>query len=442
MADKKTSDGAPPQAGKRWLKMAGMTTSIAARYAGHQIKKPFLDDEARRASQKKLNAKNGETIAETLGELKGAVMKMGQLASQVADLLPAEFAENLKVLQREAPPMAYSVIAAQIEAELGDTPQNIFSRFDEEPFAAASIGQVHRACTQAGDEVIVKVQYPGVAESVRADMRQLKRAMRMGRIVKVSKKTLDALFEEIQARILEELDYEREAAMLLRFSSHFSDTPKLVIPTPHDALSTARVLTLSYEPGDHIDSVPGNYEQATINDIAETLFRCFFGQLFELNSIHADPHAGNFAFRSDGTVVLYDFGCVKELSKKSVMTYGKLVQAALDGDYDAIEAGLLDLGARVPGGERPTDEFYASWRDVLLKPFLTDDPFDFGQSNMHKKVAARTSEVMKLGEQLQPAVETTFVDRMVGGHYWTMVNLGAKNAFGPLLRELLADAKI
>ncbi len=438
MADKKPPENSPPQAGKRWLKMAGMTTSIAARYAGHQLKKPFLDEQAIKDSQQKLNAKNGEQIAETLGELKGAVMKMGQLAGQVADLLPAELAENLKVLQRDAPPMPYSVIAQQIEAELGQSPTRLFAHFDEAPFAAASIGQVHRARTHEGNEVIVKVQYPGVAESVRADMRQLKRAMLMGRMVKVSKKTLDGLFGEIQARILEELDYQREATMLAKFAAYFVDTPKLVIPAPFPNLSTGKVLTLAYEQGDHIDTVPENYDQATINQMAETLFRCFFRQVFEFKAIHADPHAGNFAFRPDGTVVLYDFGCIKELSDESVNTYGTLVQAALDADYDKIETGLLALGARVPGSKRPSDEFYASWRAILLKPFLSDEPFDFAQSNMHKKAAARTGEVLKLGEQLQPPVETAFVDRMVGGHYWTMVNLGATNAFGPLLRELLA----
>jgi len=158
-----------------------------------------------------------------------------------------------------------------------------------------------------------------------------------------------------------------------------------------------------------------------------------------LGSIHADPHAGNFAFRPDGTIVLYDFGCVKEVKPESVSCYGRLVQAALNENYDEVEAGLLELGARVPGSDRPSNEFYAGWRAILLKPFLGDQPFNFAESNMHKRVAARTSEVLKLGEQLQPPVETTFVDRMVAGHYWTMVNLGVNVAFGPLLRSMLED---
>ena len=437
-----TEKSSPPTAGKRWRKMAGMTTRVATRYAGHQLKKPFLSDTAKAEAERRLHSRNGEQIAETLGELKGAVMKIGQLAGQVADVLPAELADTLRVLQREAPPMPFSAIEDQITAEFGKPTAELFAHFNKEAFAAASIGQVHRATLHDGREVIVKVQYPGVAESVDSDMRQLKRAIRVGRLVRLRKEVLDGLFAEIRARILEELDYERELTTLSEFRAFFASYPFIVMPEPIAELSSARVLTLSYEEGDHLNELGDkNYDQATRNQIAETLFRFFSAQLFELGAVHADPHAGNFAYRSDGTVVMYDFGCVKRLSPEVTGHYRQLVEAALKPDYDAVDKQLEAIGSRVPGTYSPGPEFYASWRNLLLEAFLDDNAYDFGNTTLHSRATARSRELFKMAEFLQPSVETTFVDRMVGGHYWTMVNLQANVAFRPLLQEALAKSR-
>src|SRR5690606_5784337 len=186
----------------------------------------------------------------TLGEMKGAVMKVGQIASQMKDILPPQVAEALSVLQKASAPMPFSVIRRQLRNELGDEPDKLFQHFEEEPFAAASIGQVHRATTHDGREVVVKVQYPAVRESIDSDMRHLRRILRLGGLLKVSTEVLDELFHEIKEQLQEELDYRQEAEHLHEFRQFHAHQPWIVIPEVISELTTDKVLTLSYEPGD------------------------------------------------------------------------------------------------------------------------------------------------------------------------------------------------
>jgi len=429
--------GGPAAGGRRFLKMAGMTAALATRYAGHALANGFRSPGQREEAREKLNARAGEHLAQTLGELKGAVMKLGQLASQAADFLPAEIAEPLKKLQKEAPPMPYAVIRKQIERELGQPVTALFRELDQQPYAAASIGQVHRGVLQDGREVVVKVQYPGVAASCDSDLRQLKLALRAARLVKVDKAVLDRLFEEIRQRLHEELDYQHEARNMALFREFYADDPKIVIPAVVPALCTKQVLTMILEPGDSLDAVNAGYSQELRNELALRLFHFMARSVFELQAVHADPNPGNFAYRADGSLVIYDFGCIKRLEPDSVSAYRSLVQAALAENWPGVDIGLLRLGARVPDSRPVPGAFYAEWRRILLKPFLTDAAFDFGRSTMHKAAMAKSSEMLQHMDQFQPPVKTVYLDRMVSGHYWTLVRLQAQVALGPLLREYL-----
>lgn len=434
--DDKHSRG-PAAGGKRLLKMAGMTATLATRFAGHALANGFRSPEQREEARGKLNARAGEHLAQTLGELKGAVMKLGQLASQAADFLPAEIAEPLKKLQKEAPPMPYAVIRGQIERELGRPVAELFRELDREPYAAASIGQVHRGVLQDGREVVVKVQYPGVAASCDSDLKQLKLALRAARLVKVDKAVLDKLFEEIRQRLHEELDYQHEAQNMQLFRDFYADDPKIVVPDIVPELCTRQVLTMRLEPGDSLDTVKASYPQELRNELALRLFHFMSRSVFELQAVHADPNPGNFAYRDDGSLVVYDFGCIKRLEPDSVNAYRSLVQAALAENWPGVDIGLLRLGARVPESRPVPGSFYAEWRRILLKPFLSDAVFDFGSSTMHKAAMAKSSEMLQHMDQFQPPVKTVYLDRMVSGHYWTLVRLGAQVALGPLLREYL-----
>lgn len=431
--------GQPAAGARRFIKMAGMTASLATRIAGNALANSFRTEAQREQARDRLNAELGAQMAETLGELKGAVMKLGQLASQGADFLPRELAEPLKKLQKDAAPMPFATIRRQIERELGKPPDALFRTLDRKPYAAASIGQVHRGVLHDGREVVVKVQYPGVAASCDSDLKQLKLALRTARLVKVDKAVIDSLFEEIRTRLHEELDYAQEARNMLLFRDYYAEDPMIVIPAPVPEFSTRQILTMELEPGDTLETVSAGYDQDLRDRLALRLFDFMCRSLFGLHAVHADPNPGNFAWRRDGALVVYDFGCIKRLDADLIRTYRNTVRAALAENWTAVDIGLLRLGARVPGTDPVEAAFYAQWRDIVMQPFISDAPFDFGASTMHLTAAAKAPEVLKRMNQFQPAVKTVYLDRMVGGHYWTLVKLRARVALGPRLRDYLEE---
>ena len=424
--------------GGRFLKLAGMTASVAGQFAGQRARRLIgRESDEERSLQ---YARMADEIVDTLGELKGAVMKVGQVASQTQDFLPKEFSEALQRLQKEAPPMPFEVILQQVESELGAPADELFEELQEEPYAAASIGQVHRARLKDGTEVIVKVQYPGVDESCDSDLKQLRMALRLGGLLRMPKESADRLFDEIRVRLKEELDYENEATNLRRFRDYHQRHPWVIIPRVIDSHSTRHVLTLELAEGDHLQQItPERYSQDIINLLGERLFITMADELFEFQCIHGDPHAGNFAFRPDGSLILYDFGCVKSLRPAVVAHYRQALIAALEEDYEALDRHLIDLGARVAEKPAINPDYYAMWRNLLIEPFDGDEPYDFGRSDLHRQIAAHTHTVFRYLDRFQPAVDSMFIDRMVAGHYWILTQLGAQAAFRGHLERYLRD---
>ena len=334
--------------------------------------------------------------------------------------------------------MPFEVILDQVESELGKPVGELFEYLQETPYASASIGQVHRARLHDGTDVIVKVQYPGVDESCDSDLKQLRLALKLGGLLKMPKETVDQLFGEIRLRLKEELDYENEARNLKLFHDFHKDQPWVLIPEVIDSHSTRRVLTLELVEGDHVSKVtPERYSQQTLNEIGHRIFTIMADQLFRFQCIHGDPHAGNFAYRPDGTIIMYDFGCVKKLKPEIVEAYRKALIAALDEDYQALDEYLIDLGARVDNQPAVDEAYYAMWRDILIIPFLNDEPYDFAEADIHKHVAAKTSTVFKYLDYFKPPVESIFIDRMIAGHYWILKRLGVQAAFRNELEKYL-----
>ena len=420
----------------RFFKLAGMTASVAGQYAGQRARRMFRgDDEGARSES---YTRMAGQIAGTLGEMKGAVMKVGQIASQTQDFLPKEFSEALQTLQKEAPPMPFEVILEQVEAELGKPVGELFEYFQEKPYAAASIGQVHRARLHDGTDVIVKVQYPGVDESCDSDLKQLRMALRLGGLLKMPKESVDQLFGEIRERLKEELDYENEARNIELFRDFHKDQSWVVIPAVIPDHSSRRVLTMELVEGDHVSKVtPDRYSQETINLIGHRIFTTMADQLFRFQCIHGDPHAGNFAYRPDGSIIMYDFGCVKKLKPEIVESYRKALIAAIEEDYQALDRHLISLGARVESQPAVDEDYYAMWRDILIQPFAYDEPYDYSESELHKHVASQTRTVFRYLEFFKPPVESIFIDRMIAGHYWMLKRLGVQAAFREELRRYL-----
>ncbi len=431
-------DDRPPTRGKRFWKLAGMTASVAGRYAGTRLKGLFQSAEAAAASRAKAHLASGGTITKTLGELKGAVMKVGQMASIAADVLPEEVVQSLRRLQKEAPPMAYEVIADQVESELGQPPERLFDRFDREPFASASIGQVHRARTDDGREVVVKVQYPGVDRAVDSDLLHLKLALRASGLVRVGRESMDAVFQELRARLSEELDYTLEAGHVRRFRSFHARHPWIAIPEVVGERSAKRVLTLTYVDGDALPDLRGlGYTQEERDLLGERLLTFVVSQIFEHECIHGDPHPGNFAFRRDGTLVVYDFGCIKVLPSPFVQAYRDTIVYGLEEDWDRVEEGLQALGVRRVEGPPVDPAYYKRWRDLFAEPFLDDATFDFGTSTIHDLVIAQIPGVLKRMTSFKPCRDVVILDRAIAGHYGNLCALGCRMAALRLIRPFL-----
>jgi predicted unusual protein kinase regulating ubiquinone biosynthesis (AarF/ABC1/UbiB family) len=298
---------------------------------------------------------------------------------------------------------------------------------------------VHRARTDDGREVVVKVQYPGVDEAVDSDLAHLKIALRASGLVKLEKKALDSTFQELRERLHEELDYCIEADNVRRFREfHAERHPFVAIPEVIGERSSQRVLTLTYLTGRPMSEVNElGYTQEERNRLGWNLLTFMVTEIFELQAIHADPNPGNFALRKDGTIVVYDFGCVKELPPHIVLAYRDMITQGLAEDYAASHDALDRLGIIRPGGPRVTDDYYKQWRDIFANPFLNDNCFDFGRSDVHDRVITMVPGVIQRMGAFQPSKHLIFLDRMIAGHYGNLCALRAKVSVLPLVRPFL-----
>jgi predicted unusual protein kinase regulating ubiquinone biosynthesis (AarF/ABC1/UbiB family) len=422
------------------LKLAGMTASVAGNFAKNKIKTAFMNDEQAAREREAYNRAAGVRIAETLGELKGAVMKVGQMASIAADILPKELSDALSTLQKEAPPMDFSVIAEQIEKEFGQSVDSLFKSFDRTPFAAASIGQVHRAQVDDGRQVVVKVQYPGVDEAVDSDLNHLKVALRASGLLKVPKESLDASMVELRARLHEELDYCLEADNVRAFREFHSAHDDILVPNVVGERSSQRVLTLEFEPGTHVNKLDEEgFTQKERDQLGASLWHMMARQLFHLGAIHGDPNPGNLAFRRDGTIVLYDYGCVKRVVPEIVQAYRDMVIFGIAEEYDKVDDALLRMGIRNPKGPRPEFSYYKMWRDMFALPFIDGQTFDYATSTLHDQVVAQVPGVMKRMASFQAAPEMLFIDRMVAGHYGNLRLMRSRVATWPIIESYLSE---
>ena len=416
------------------MKLAGMTASIAGKAVSNSIKSINSNEEEKLAAKSRLYEDIGVKIAETLGEMKGAVMKVGQIASQYKDIFPPEVAKAIAKLQRQAPPVPFSTIQYQIEREMGKPLAQVFKSFDPEPFAAASIGQVHRAVLPTGEPVVVKVQYPGVDEACESDLKQVRLALRLTGVFKINKKLQDKLFAEMQDSLSAELNYKIEAHNLQVFAAfHAPLDSKVIIPKVYPEYSTRRVLTLSEELGDSIETA-STWSQELRNELGQRLFRLISQEVFYLHSFHTDPHPGNFAFRADGSVVVYDYGSTKTLSNEIVAINKQLVQAAFARDIPALEQALVALHVRSDKGDIP-EEFYKQWIDILISPL--DGEYDFAKNTAHHDAVVMAKKSLKYWDSFLPSAETMMLNRTISGQYWNMISLKVNDNFRPLLEEVV-----
>ena len=426
----------PPRKFGRWLKLAGMTTSVASSYAGVRFLKALGFSEKVQEMLPETNARIGARIARTLGELKGPVMKLGQMASLSTDLLPREIAEQLAKLRKDAPAVPYKVIAKQVEAELGAPPEELFRWFDTAPYAAASIGQVHRATTEDGRDVVVKVQYPGVDASVGADLSHMRFALRAAGVLRKRPEVFDRMLEELSARLHEELDYVREAQNVALLGAFHAAHDFVRVPTVVAERSAARVLTLTFEGGDPIE-VAQTYPQEVRDRLGERLMLLLFSELFGAAAMHADPNPANFAFCADGTFALYDFGAVKRFTPEELGGVRAVISGALGEDYAVVDEGMRAVGALNRDGPPVDPAIYKVWRDLVAPVFDAKEPFDYGASRLHHKILVKFPEFKDAARSFRLPVGLMLAQRAFVGLYGNLRNLGARVNGGEVLARVL-----
>lgn len=316
--------------------------TVKARGAG-------ADAEARRRLDQAFAVRSAEDVARELGSMKGVLMKLGQLASFIAEGLPDEAQRALAMLQADVPPMAPSLAAGVVQAELGAAPEEVFLEWSPTPVAAASIGQVHRAVLRDGRVVAVKVQYPGAAEAIMADLDNADALY--GLLSTVALRGLDAkaVVEELRARMGDEVDYRREAADQAAFAAAWDGHPSVRVPTVVHELSTGRVLVTEWASGMTWAEFEATATGPARQRAAETIFR--FGQagLHRLGMFNGDPHPGNYRFAPDGSVTFLDFGLVKRFAPGEWESLAPTLEAVLDGGPAEVVAAMERSGFLAPG---------------------------------------------------------------------------------------------
>ncbi len=361
----------------RGAALARLALRIGGRYAARSPWLVFASADRRQELRHDLAFRSAEEVAEELGSMKGALMKLGQMASYIDEDLPPSFRGTMARLQHSAPPMSADLARSVIVAELGDAPERIFTRWGPLPIAAASIGQVHRAITRDGRAVAVKVQYPGIARSITSDLRNVGL---LRRLVAAGFPGLDAtsLIEELGERLREEVDYALEADNQELFASYYEGHPYIHVPHVVRALSTSRVITSDLVVGSGFDEVR-EWGQRERDQAAETILRFVLRSLYRLHAFNGDPHPGNYLFHGGGRVSFLDFGMTKHFTDEDLAPLIDALRYIVfekdgEGFRGAMErAGFLRAGAPVPTST-VVDRFGHFYGTVLRDEPMTITP--------------------------------------------------------------------
>ncbi len=307
----------------RNLRLAKLGVKGGGRYAKYRARRIFADAARSEELDSQFQLQTAEDVAAELGQMKGAMMKIGQMASYIDTGLPDTVRKSLASLQHDAPPMSAELAAQQIESELGERPERLFAHWDPVPLASASIGQVHRAITHDDHPVAVKVQYPGVGEAMASDLENADWIF-AGMAAMFPGLEKGPIIEELKVRLIEELDYTLEAKRQRRFHEAYRGHPFVTVPAIHDRYSTKRVLTSELAEGVRFSEVV-KWSQEERNLAAETLFRFSFGAIYREHMFNGDPHPGNYLFQPGGRVTFLDFGLVKEFQPEETNLFEDLI---------------------------------------------------------------------------------------------------------------------
>jgi predicted unusual protein kinase regulating ubiquinone biosynthesis (AarF/ABC1/UbiB family) len=420
----KTQESMPTTKVERSAKFVTTGFRIGGNYVKHYSKKLFNPD----LSRDELNEDNATDIYNSLSQLKGSALKVAQMLSMDKNILPKAYINKFSQSQYNAPPLSGPLIVKTFTKSFGKTPNEIYDTFNMNSTQAASIGQVHEA-TLDGKKLAVKVQYPGVGDSISSDLKMVKPIA--FRLIGMSEKELAVYIKEVEERLLEETDYELEVRRSIKFSKACSQLKNIVFPTYYPKLSSSKIITMDWMEGLHLkEFLATNPSQKLKNKIGQALWDFYNFQQHELRAVHADPHPGNFLITPDEKLAVIDFGCIKELPEDFYNPFFGLIFPDLMPDKEATIEGFRQLDMIHPNDNKEQIEFYyKAYKEMIslfALPYISKT-FDFSKPEFFEQLYAYGEKIAKMPEfkQQRGVKHFIYANRTNFGLYTLLNELGA-----------------
>jgi len=424
----------------RLLRFGGMAAGIAGGVAAGGLR-ALASGQKPNLAQTLLTPANTVRLSDGLSDLRGAALKLGQMLSMDTGLaLPPELTDILARMRNDARHMPPKQLQSVLNAEWGSGWYGRFARFDLRPFAAASIGQVHRAQTRDGQDLAIKVQYPGVRASIDSDVDNMATFLRLPGVLPRGL-DLAPLLSEAKRQLHAEADYQAEARHLALFGSVLGGSDTFALPSLHPALCTRQVLAMTY-----LDSVPldslVNAPQALRDHVAKALIDLVLREIFEFGVMQTDPNLANYRYEPEtGRIVLLDFGAVQTIAPELVADFRALAQAALDGGATMTRDAMLRMGYFSTATAQPHQDLLLRMFMVAMGPVRQHSPFDFGTSDVLEQLRDMGVAIGADRELAHvPPPATLFVHRKIGGMYMMAAKLRARIALRPMVEDAIRQA--
>ncbi len=424
----KTIDKIPTNKIQRASKLMTTGVKVGGNYLKYYGKK-IVNSETTRDE---LNESNAEDIYDGLKNLKGSALKVAQMLSMEKNIMPKAYVEKFSLAQFQVPPLSAALVRKTFKKYFGDTPESLFDTFNAESVAAASIGQVHKA-TKDGKNLAVKIQYPGIAESISSDLAMVKPvAMKM---FNIKGKDSDKYFREVEDKLLEETDYMLEVEQSKEITEACKDIPNLRFPKYYEELSGERIITMDWMMGKHLSEfTKTNTDKVKADKVGQTLWDFYMFQMHELKRVHADPHPGNFLVDEDSNLIAIDFGCVKTVPDEFYVPYFELAKPENINNPEVFLEKMyaLEILKKEDSPEETKffSELFFEMLSLFTKPFHSET-FDFSDEEFFGKIAelsnkySKDTEIRKMNGN-RGSKHFLYINRTFFGLYNLMNDLGAK----------------
>lgn len=426
----------------RGLTLARMTLSTGAGLASQSAKGLFSSDEKKSENWKTFLKVQAQFFSQELGELKGSLMKAGQMLSMYGEhFLPPEANQFLRTLQADSPPVAWPLIEKEIKKNLSAEKMALLE-IEKEPIGSASLGQVHRAVIKAtGEKIALKVQYPGVDKAIESDLRALKSFFSMMKFLPKGK-TTDQIFEEVRNMLVQEMDYELEAQETELYAERLKGDTRFIVPRIYRDFCGPKLIASSFEAGINPgEPLIANLSLERRNKLALNFMDLYFKELFEWGIVQTDPHLGNYKVRISPTgedqLVLLDFGATRKYPKEFLDPYYEMILALVHQDAERLSKAAFRLKFLTENDNPALKKLFEEFCMMTVEPFTEDQAYDWGNSDLPQRLTKKVFQMIQKFELRPPPREILFLDRKTGGVFIFLKVLKAELNGRPLLLKYL-----